>query len=257
MSNVIDFKKAAAFKAETKEIIGETKKLLSDGCANAQEFFETIQEALKDGDLAKEYPSMTMFCEIFLDLYKTDWFKKETDPNLIEMSGLVSVCPKCTNEDQTKLVEAFLLLNAFGTEEVPTGSAPIFGLATKEALGLRFNYSFPENENELVNITDAKEAMGVFYDYIYEHPDTDTDRDGGSGMLSVYGYESIKGLIGRDYVMTSYNYHVWRERGKKTVGPLLLKFEKTGHDDVYLYYHTEPALAAIEHFLKSVHNIDN
>jgi hypothetical protein len=250
MSNIISFQKAL----DNRKVYNENKEkidsLIYERSKTYQDFYSLMA---KEEELRENSSLMSMFFttinESFSDPRFTEGFKAvggiiEPDTNFIVNGNIVN---------------CLRFYNSYNGKDFPKNTATIIAFGTENGLQELMHLdaqSFLENADTYY-IDDIREVRQLFYDYMNEHPDVNTQRDA-LGELSVLIYQAISCFIENGYFFSRYSYGLIRqeEKCRSIPTPIILEFLKENAEAIYIYYDYESAMCSFEAMLEDIFGDD-
>jgi len=245
MINITNFQDALAKRQQIKQDLTNANNTIRE---RAKIYIDHFDGMLK-GTTQNDYNlTLAMFYETLHRLANHEVFASSMELMFAAAGPDINII----NKEETGLVNCVRLINQAGNSKIEELSMTVLALGTKEGYKDKFDYDVETllQDVSMTPETDLKQVQTVAYNYAYEHPDADGERDRGSN--TALAYELIDTLIKKGYVLARYGYVVNydKEKNRKMPGELLMEFVQTGNplyeEKVYLYYDIEAAMKSIE-----------
>jgi len=247
MSNVISFQKALEDRKSYQENKEKIDALIHKRSKTFRDFYA---EQAKSDFLAESYPLLSMFFKTVNESFEDPRFAEGllTLAAIIEPDGDIIV-------DGKELTNCLRLYNSYNGKDFPNDSATVLALGTEHGIRtlMKLEVKTLLEEADQYNIQDIREVRQLFYDYMNEHPDVDTERDT-LGNLSVLSYQAISTFIENGYSFSRYFFGLVREEEKHRFipTPILMEFTKQTEVPIYLYYDYEAAMRSFEAMIEDI-----
>jgi hypothetical protein len=241
MNNVISFQKALDDRKSYQENKQKIDALIQERSKAYRDYYETQAQS---EFFKEEYPLLSMFFNSVHGSFIDERFSE----GLEILGATVEPDTNIILNDKT-LVNCFRLYNAYNGKNFPTDSMTVFALGTESGIKTLMGLDVQDalTNADTYSIDDITEVRQLFYEYINEHPDVDTQRDT-LGNLSVLSYQAIGNFIENGYCFSRYFYTLIRQEEKFRSIPtsILLEFKKANEENLYIYYDYEAAMRSFE-----------
>lgn len=247
MSNVISFQEALEHRRSYQDNKTKIDSLIQQRSKTYRDFYSKMAS---EEELKENSPLLTMFFTSVHESFNDPRFTE----GFLAVGGIIEPDSNIIN-DEKDLIDCLRLYNSYNGKNFPRDSATILALGSEKGmqtlLGLEVE---PVLANaDLYAIDDIREVRQLFYDYMNEHPDVDTDRDT-LGELSVLVYQAISCFIENGYYFSRYSYRLVRQEEKYRSIPtsILIEFIKENEEPIYIYYDYESAMRSFEAMLEDI-----